>query len=114
MTLLAAYTTVATRDVAEHLARAALENRLAACVQLQAVDSFYAWQGHIAHEPEVRILFKTTAEHGDALQKLVLSLHPYELPAFYAVEVARSSGPYAAWVVDNTSPSVTIGPAGGP
>ena len=37
--------TAPNREEAESLARAALEARLAACVQLQPITSFYWWDG---------------------------------------------------------------------
>ena len=58
-TMLAVFTTVATADQADALARAAVEQGLAACVQTEAIRSTYRWQGDIVCEDEVRLTFKT-------------------------------------------------------
>lgn len=105
--LLAVFTTVATQEQADELARAAVEARLAACVQTEAVQSRYRWQGAIACEPEIRLLFKTTRARYAALQALLRERHPYELPAIYALPVADASPDYAAWV------RASVGPGGG-
>lgn len=98
--LLAVTTTVATMDDARRLADMLVARRLAACVQLEAIESTYVWHGAVQREPEVRLLGKTTAARYAALQAALLAEHPYELPAVYAVTVTDASVAYAAWVRD--------------
>ena len=103
MTLLAVYTTVGTADQARAMARALVERRLAACAQIEPIESFYAWKGAVQHDPEFRLLLKTTAERYDAVEAAIRELHPYELPAIHAVAVERAHAPYAAWVAEGSS-----------
>ena len=98
MKLLAACTTVATIDDARRLAEAAVARSLAACVHLERIDSVYRWQGVVHSEAEVRLVFKTTEAAYPALERLLRSSHPYELPAIYAVPVEHADPAYAAWV----------------
>ena len=98
MDLLAVFTTVATREQADALARAAVEHRLAACVHIEAIHSCYRWQGEVLSEPEQRLMFKTDAARYAALQALLRERHPYELPAIFALPVSQASADYAAWV----------------
>jgi periplasmic divalent cation tolerance protein len=97
-------TTVGAAEDARLLADAAVERRLAACVQIEAIESVYRWQGAVQHEPEWRLLFKTTAAAEPALRSLLLERHPYELPALYTIELADPSAAFAAWVVESTTP----------
>lgn len=101
MDMLAVFTTVAQREQAEQLARAAVEKQLAACVQVEAIYSTYRWQGQVVSEPEQRLLFKTTQTLYPALEALLRELHPYEVPAIFALSVAEASTEYAAWVADS-------------
>jgi periplasmic divalent cation tolerance protein len=96
--LLAVFTTVANQEQADTLARAAVEQSLAACVQTEAIRSTYRWQGEIACENEVRLMFKTTRRSYPDLEAMLRELHPYELPAIFAVPVAEADAAYAAWV----------------
>ncbi|HEY9109279.1 MAG TPA: divalent-cation tolerance protein CutA [Roseateles sp.] len=98
MDLLAVFTTVSNAEQADTLARAAVERRLAACVQAEPVHSTYRWQGAVVSEPEVRLMFKTSREHYPALQALLREMHPYELPAIFALPVVEASNEYAAWL----------------
>ena len=95
--LIAVYTTVANEEQAQLLASAAIENNLTACVQSEPIRSTYRWQGQIEQQKEIRLLLKTTRTAYPKLEKLLLELHPYELPAIFAVPVCDASGTYAKW-----------------
>jgi len=103
MELLAVFTTVPDAASAAQLARAAIDRGLAACVQQDSVHSTYQWQGQLQSEPEVRLLFKTTAAAWPALQALIAQLHPYEVPAIYALPVPHASAGYAQWVAQQVT-----------
>ena len=95
--ILAVTTTVGSPAQAHALARAILERRLAACVQLeQGLTSLYRWEGRDCEDPEVRLTIKTLPGCEQALQALFAELHPYEVPQFLAVRM-RASPAYAAW-----------------
>jgi periplasmic divalent cation tolerance protein len=96
--LIAVYTTVANDEHAQLLASAAIENNLAACVQSEIIRSTYRWQGQIEHQDEYRLLLKTTRSAYPNLEKLLHELHPYELPALFAVPVCDASATYVQWV----------------
>lgn len=103
MKLFALHTTVATRADAQRLADVAVARSLAACVQITPIESVYRWQGALQHESELRLLFKTTEAALPALQALLLEMHPYELPALYAVAVDVASPAYRDWVLAGTT-----------
>ena len=95
-------TTVATREQARAMAQALVERRLAACAQISEIESFYSWQGAVQHDPEFRVLFKTTADRYAAVEAAIRELHAYELPAVHAHAVEQAYPPYARWIEDNT------------
>lgn len=100
LAIAAVTTTVASLPEAQGLARALLEARLAACVQLEpGLQSFYRWEGRTCEDPEVRLVIKTTQEAVPALQAFLVAHHPYDLPQF-AVTVMQASAGYAQWVRD--------------
>ena len=96
--ILAVTTTVASRADAQALARAVLERRLAACVQVEeGLTSFYRWQGKECEDAEVRLTLKTLPGCAEALQAFFREHHPYDVPQFLAVPM-RASADYCAWV----------------
>ena len=54
---IAVVTTVARLEDAQAMARALVERRLAACAQIERIESVYRWQGAVQQEPEYRVLF---------------------------------------------------------
>jgi periplasmic divalent cation tolerance protein len=104
-------TTVGSRADAERLARAIVQRRLAACVQLEeGLTSFYRWEGKDCEDAEVRLTIKTLPACAGALQAFFSEQHPYDVPQFVAVTM-RASEAYAAWVrsevITTTTPAQT-------
>ncbi|MER6444228.1 divalent-cation tolerance protein CutA [Streptomyces venezuelae] len=99
-----AQTTVDDEQKAYDLARAAVEARLAAGVQIDArMTSFYWWKDAVQHEREYRLSFKTTVEKAAELEAWVHERHPYEVPQWIVLPAGGSSEEYLAWVVKETS-----------
>jgi periplasmic divalent cation tolerance protein len=87
------------RASAQALARALVEDRLAACVSVGApVDSLYHWRGQIETAQEVPVLIKTRAERYAAVEAAIVARHPYELPEILAVPVDHGLERYIDWV----------------
>jgi periplasmic divalent cation tolerance protein len=99
MSTLIVFTCVPDREVANKIAHALIERKLAACVNILAeCTSVYRWQGAIETTGEVPLLIKTRAAIYDEVEAVVKSLHPYELPEIVAVSVERGLPDYLDWV----------------
>jgi len=101
--ILVVTTTVASLAQARALARAIVQRRLAACVQVEeGLASFYRWQGKECEDGEVRLTIKTLPRCEEQLQALFAEQHPYEVPQFLCVRMRASEG-YFAWVATEVS-----------
>tara|TARA_B100001939_G_C16669042_1_gene499382 strand:+ start:340 stop:654 length:315 start_codon:yes stop_codon:yes gene_type:complete len=94
--LILALTTEANQEQAEALARALLEQRLAACVALQPQRALYWWEGQIEASEEVQLLIKARPDQRDALEAAVRQQHSYATPEFLCWPV-EASADYANW-----------------
>ena len=103
MTAIAVVTTVGDKKEACRMAHVLVEAGLAACAQIEKIDSVYAWKGAIEHGKEYRLLFKTTEARYQAVEGAIRDMHPYELPAIYAVSCDHIFSPYAAWIESSSS-----------
>lgn len=86
-------------DSAARIARALVEERLAACVQaLPGVTSTYRWQGEVRVDAEVLLLVKTVTTRLDALKARIAALHPYDVPELLAFEAVDGAPAYLGWL----------------
>lgn len=103
MTSLLVLTNLPDRPAAEALARALVEARLAACVNILApCRSVYRWQGTLESADEVPLLIKTTEARYPALEAAIRARHPHELPEVIALPITRGLPDYLAWVTAET------------
>jgi periplasmic divalent cation tolerance protein len=91
--------TCPTREAANAIATALLEERLAACVnQLPGVRSLYRWEGRIEDDDELMLLIKTTATNFSAIETMIRNLHPYEVPEVIGLSLTAGSEAYFDWI----------------
>src|SRR5579872_5365882 len=85
---------------ARSIARAVVEQRLAACVNILpgAVNSIYRWKGKVETARERLLLIKTSRKQLAKLQAAVERLHSYEVPEFIALPIAAGSPAYLGWI----------------
>ena len=96
--VLSVTTTVGSLEAARALGRLIIDQKLAACVQVDpGVASLYRWQDELHDEPEVRLVIKTLPGCEEALRLLFAKHHPYDLPQFLAIAM-RASTAYGNWV----------------
>ena len=91
-------------ESASRIARAVVEERLAACVnRVPGLTSVYRWQGEIHEDNEVLLLIKTQHERFESLRARIIELHPYDVPEVIALEIAAGHAPYLEWLRTETS-----------
>jgi periplasmic divalent cation tolerance protein len=84
---------------AERLARALVEGRLAACVNVvPRVRSFYHWKGQLDSGVECLLIIKTSRDLFPAVRAEMEKLHPYELPELLALPVVAGAENYLSWL----------------
>ena len=95
--------TTPTPERAVEIARAVVEERLAACGNVvPGLRSIYRWEGQLQDEGEALLVLKTTRARFEELKQRVLSLHPYQVPEVIALPVQAGSAPYLAWIAGET------------
>lgn len=90
----------------ERLARALVEERLAACVnRIAAVQSVYRWEGKVEESTEELLVIKTRADRFAALEKRVRELHSYSVPEVIALPIMNGSEAYLKWLGEQVAGS---------
>lgn len=96
-------TALASEAEAAALARQIVQARLGACVQMQAVRSFYVWKEQAHDEAEWQLSIKTRAALWPQLEAFIRERHPYETPEIIQLPISAGSAPYLAWVDHSTT-----------
>lgn len=100
-----AFATAPDEAVAERIARALVDEHLAACANLvPGVRSIYRFRGVMEDEREVLLVIKTCADRVEALAERLRALHPYEVPELIVMTATGGLFPYLDWVREETRP----------
>lgn len=92
------YTTVSSKDEAEQLAHQAVNDGLAACVNILSKGvSVYKWENKVEKSEEYYLLFKTTESKAKQLQIWLAKNHPYDCPAILKFD-AECSEKFFEWM----------------
>lgn len=94
------FVTASSEDEARDLARALLQQKLAACVNLVPVRSLYVWENDLHDDPEVLLIIKSRADVFEALAAAVRAKHSYDTPEIIAAPVVFGSDDYIKWIHD--------------
>jgi periplasmic divalent cation tolerance protein len=95
-------TTTASLEEARRIARALVESRMAACVNIiPKIESIYRWEGKVEEAQEYQLLIKTTAEGFSAVRDAIQQLHSYDVPECIAISVEEGSSSYLKWIEDS-------------
>ncbi len=98
-------TTAGTEELAARIARALVERRLAACVNvLPGARSIYRWRGSVSDDKEVLLVVKTAEDLLPAIGRAVRELHSYELPEIALLRIEGGDPAYLAWLEESLAP----------
>ena len=97
------YGTCPDMDCAKSIAKALLDQKLVACVNLlPGMMSLYTWQGEMEEGTEIVFIAKTRAELWGAVSSLFAKMHPYEEPALLSLPVSAGLPGFLGWIADET------------
>jgi periplasmic divalent cation tolerance protein len=84
-------TTTGSEEEARKIARALVDRRLAACVNIvPQIESIYRWQEKIDESREWLLLIKTSTDLFPAVRDAIRELHSYDLPECIAVNIENA------------------------
>jgi periplasmic divalent cation tolerance protein len=98
-------TTCESEEEAERIARALVDKRLAACVNiLPKARSIYRWKGAVEEAEELVLVIKSRRDVFDTLRMELSKLHSYEIPEAIALPVVDGTAAYLAWIDRELAP----------
>jgi len=86
---------------AKKMAKAIIEKRLAACINIVPVHSIFRWKESIEESDEHLLVIKSSSMLFEKVSECIKNLHSYELPEVIWTEIKQGSRPYLKWLEDS-------------
>lgn len=92
-------TTTDKKEEAEKIARALLDGKAAACIQiLPPMESVYRWKNKVETSREWLCLIKSREDCYEKIERIIRENHSYEIPEIIAFPIISGSREYLAWL----------------
>ena len=92
-------TTTETSEEAQKIARALIDRRLAACVQIAGpITSVYRWKGEVETAEEWMCVAKTREDLYAEAEAAIREHHSYEVPEILGMPIEHGSASYLNWL----------------
>ena len=95
-------TTCATKEEARKIAKVLIEEKLAACIQMFEIESFYNWNNEFCCDNETLLNIKTRKDNFEEIKSRILELHSYDLPEIIQLDITNTSEEYLKFIGENT------------
>lgn len=89
-------------DQSEDIADVLIEEKLAACVNITGVKSYFRWKGESSLEKEDLLIIKTRKMNIKEIISRITELHSYEVPEIIALPIIEGYGEYLKWIEEET------------
>ncbi len=92
------FSTAGSKEEAEKIAKALIEKKLAACIQVVPCTSFYTWKLKFVEDAEFLMIIKYPAHNYDKIEELIKKKHSYETPEILEIGIENASHEYLDWI----------------
>jgi periplasmic divalent cation tolerance protein len=98
-------TTTSNPAEAAKIAQMLLTAKLAACIQINQIKSYYTWQGSINIDDEQQLLIKCQTQDFAKIQDCIKENHSYETPEIIQIPITDGSPEYFQWINESVDRS---------
>jgi len=97
------YCTVPNKKEGKEIAKALVENNLAACVNMiDKMESVFSWDGELNEEKEALLMIKTRKDLFTRINHTIQKLHSYNVPEVIALPITQADETYLKWIEHET------------
>ncbi len=91
-------TTTDSKKTANLIVKTLLESKLAACVQIDKVESFFYYEAGYRQANEFRLMIKAPSDNYSEIEKSITLNHNYHLPQIIKLDITEGLPEYLQWV----------------
>jgi periplasmic divalent cation tolerance protein len=96
-------TTANSPEESAKIAHMLLSSKLAACIQIHQIKSYYTWQGNINIDDEQQLIIKCKTQDFDKIQHCIQENHSYEIPEIIQIPISAGLPAYFRWIEEVTT-----------
>ena len=97
-------TSVNDQKIARDIAHKLLTKKYSPCINITSNnESIYVWNSDIETTNEYILFIKTVKSKFKDIEKLILTMHPYEIPEILAIDINHINKKYLEWMLDYIS-----------
>lgn len=96
-------TTFESKKDAEEIAKKLINSKLAACIQLSEIESYFRWDNKVQQAKEYKLEIKTSSKNYKKIEEFILKNHKYKIPEIVAIKIKNGSKKYFDWVSSEVS-----------
>ena len=98
MSLIIIQTTCTDKIEARQIAKVLIEKKLAACIQMSEIESFYTWENRLCNDKEILLSIKTKKENFKKIKSKIKELHSYDVPEIISINIDNVSKKYKKFI----------------
>lgn len=102
MSYIIVLTTTPDINLANSISNSLIEKKLAACISINKISSIYRWKNEIENAKEYELKIKTKQKNFKKIEKLITSLHVYDVPEIIAIKIINGSKKYLKFIDNQT------------
>ena len=91
-------TTTSNKEEAEKIAQVLLKEKLAACIQVSNIKSYYTWKDSINVDEEFKLSIKCKSEDYSEIENCIKLKHSYEVPEIIQIAIEQGHPDYLNWI----------------
>ncbi|WP_299676206.1 divalent-cation tolerance protein CutA [uncultured Dokdonia sp.] len=95
-------TTSDSDEETKKIANILLEKKLAACIQVSKIESYYTWENKINVDNENLLSIKSKKEDYLKIEKCIKEVHSYDVPEIVQIPIVNGAESYLSWINDVT------------
>lgn len=94
-------TTTDSKENASLIAETLLKDKLAACVQIDKVESFFYYEASYRQTNEFRLMIKALSDNYKLIEESIKFNHSYQLPQIIKLDIVDGLPEYIEWVCNS-------------
>ena len=97
------HTAIDSNNIAIHISKLLVKDRLSPCVQIvPKVKAIYNWKGKLEKSDEIILIIKTMPQKVHDCIELILKYHNYNVPELIVTDGEILNNDYREWFIENS------------